>query len=415
MGIRVRGGGGACVLAVLLVAVAACDLPPLCAWREALQDLVLGLAAPARAESGCLVVAADGRSRREVGPWPWPASVAGRLVERIARGNPRAIGIVPCPASSDGGRSLIEAVRRAGNVACGFTFSFMPASYAGGPPAPQNARIRYVTNPWGAVQETGVPAADGTECVDAPLAEASAVSGFSNLPRGGETAVRALPLVCAEQRGHYKGLALALAAVALKADRVTLRLKGGAVDGVDLGGLRVPTDGSGMLRLFPSRGGRGPEIVSASDVLFGHAEAARWEGKVVIVGECGAPAPARTRGRLPNSSPAAILNAEAVDALLGGRYLRRPRLAALLELALVCAFPFVARGVFSRGGRARPPSVRRAWLRWGLLAVALAAMGAAGVAFAAGGEEVRPFYPALSAVVSWAAFGALRGREPRVS
>jgi hypothetical protein len=75
---------------------------------------------------------------------------------------------------------------------------------------------------------------------------------------------------------------------------------------------------------------------------------------------------------------------------------------ALLEFALAALFPFIARGAFRRRGRA--------WLKWGSLAAVLCVCVAAEVlALAAWGEEMRPFYPALSAAVSWAVYAALRG------
>ncbi len=49
-------------------------------------------------------------------------------------------------------------------------------------------------------------------------------------------------------------------------------------------------------------------------------------------------------------------------------------------------------------------------------AAALAVCAGAGiVAFAAHGEEIRPFYPAVSAVVSWVAYGVPGRRGARVS
>lgn len=424
---RVRDGAGACLLAACMAAFAAAEPAFLRPWAARAQDLVLLLVPNAPARNVCVVIAADAASRREVGPWPWPASVAGRLLDRIARGNPRAIGVVSCPASSDGGRPLADAARRAGNVASGFALRFGYQSSAGGPPAPRNARIRYVTNPWGKAREYRMPKADGTGCVDVALAESTSSAGFTNVPRpedrdsreppsglprfprGGDPMVRGAPLVSAEGDGFLMSLPLALASTVLKTARVTLRLKGGAADGIELDGRLIPIDARGMLRLVPSRGGRGPKIVSAADVLFGRAEASQWAGKVVVLGECEAPLPARRWGRLPASAPAALLHAETVDALLAGRFLRRPRLAALLELALAAVFPFVARGIFRRSGR----GARRGWAA---LAAALAVCAGAGiVAFAAHGEEIRPFYPAVSAVVSWVAYGVPGRRGARVS
>ena len=431
-----RGLAGACLLAACMAALAVVDPPFLNQWEERAQDVILGLVPPVRPESACVIVAADEKSRREVGPWPWPDETAGRLVELISRGKPRAVGIVSCPASSGGERELAESARRAGNVAVGYTLRFGFWSGPGGPAPPGISKIRYVTNPWGKAREYRMPKADGTGCVDVPLADAAATAGFTNSPRpedwesqetpsilprlpcGEDPVMREAPLVSVEGDAYFMSLPLALASMALHAERVTLRIKGDSVDGVELDGRLIPTDVRGMLRLRPSAGAERPGIIPASDVLLGNSEPGRWAGKIVLLGECEAPVPARVRGRLPASAPPVVLNADAVDALVRGLYIRRSRLTALLELALAALFPFIAWGAFRRRGRACPPSLslrrggRRAWLKWGSLAAVLCVCaGAEVLSLAVWGEEMRPFYPALSAMVSWAVYATWKARE----
>lgn len=401
-----RGNGsglaGACMLAVCMVALAVVEPPFLNRWEEICRDVVQRLVPPASSEHSCVIVAVDAKSRREVGPWPWPGKTAGRLVELIARGNPRAIGIVSCPASSDGSAALPDAVRSAGNVVAGFRFRRAGLSSTPAPPAPEVSRIRRVTNPWGKARAYAMPAVEGTECLDATLSGAAAGAGFSNaFPSGPARVVREAPLVCADGSGYYRSFAVALACVAAGAERVTLRLKGDAVDGIEIDGRMISTDARGRLRLRVRAGGGGP-MISASDVLLGNFEPGRWAGKIVLVGECEARVPARVLGRLPADAPPVLLNATAVGSLVRGDYLRRSRLAAIVERVLVALFPFIAWGVFGRGGRA--------WLTWGLLAALLAGCAGTAGALAAWGVETRPFYPALSAIVSWAVFGTLEMR-----
>ena len=393
---------GACLLAACMAALAVVDPPFLSRWDEGAQDVILGLVLPVRSESACVIVAADEKSRREVGPWQWPDETAGRLVELISRGNPRAIGVASCPASSGGGHALADAVRAAKSVVVGYTLAPGKSSSPAGPSIPAQSRIRYVTNPWGKARGYRMPSAAGVECADASLSSAAAGAGFLNPFSRGEELARKAPLVCTEGDGYLEGFALALASASLNAERVTLRLKGDSADGVELDGRLIPTDARGMLRLRPSAGAERPGIIPASDVLLGNSEPGQWAGKIVLIGECEAPVPARVRGRLPASAPTVVLNADAADALMGGNYLRRSRLTALLEFALAALFPFIARGAFRRGGRA--------WLKWGALAAALCVCaGAEVLALAAWGEEMRPFYPALSAAASWAVYAALRG------
>ena len=392
------GRMAACLVAACMAALSVSNPAPLRRWAEAAQDEAALLASPAGPASSCVIAAVDAGSRRVIGSWPWPDETVARLVGRISRGNPRAIGIVPCPVSAGGGSMLAEAVRRAGNVAAGYGLAFGPRPATEGPPPPEGSRIRYVTNPWGKARAPRVPAAAGTRCLDAAVAEAAAASGFSPFPSAAGpdgSAARALSLVVAAGDSYLMSLPVAVASVAMQTDRVTLRLKGESVEGVGLNGRLIPTDARGMIRLRPGAYA-GPPVVPASGILLDDSPGL-WEGKIVLVGETEATPPRLSRGRLPAGAPPILLCAETIDALISGDCLRRSRLSALSEILLAAIFPFAARRLFSRPGWA--------WLKAGLFAAALCACAGASVAaLLIWGEEFGPFYPALSAVVSWALY-----------
>lgn len=66
-----------------------------------------------------LIVALDDRSLAEAGAWPWPRAQQAALVERIAAGRPRAIGLdilLTEPRDPAGDQALADAIGRAGNV-----------------------------------------------------------------------------------------------------------------------------------------------------------------------------------------------------------------------------------------------------------------------------------------------------------
>ena len=66
-----------------------------------------------------LIVALDDRSLVEAGAWPWPRALQAALVDRIAAGRPRAIGLdilYTEPRDPAGDLALAAAIRRAGNV-----------------------------------------------------------------------------------------------------------------------------------------------------------------------------------------------------------------------------------------------------------------------------------------------------------
>ena len=66
-----------------------------------------------------LIVALDDRSLAEAGAWPWTRAQQAALVDRIAAGRPRAIGLdilLTEPRDPAGDQALAEAIGRAGNV-----------------------------------------------------------------------------------------------------------------------------------------------------------------------------------------------------------------------------------------------------------------------------------------------------------
>ncbi|MDD5556018.1 MAG: CHASE2 domain-containing protein [bacterium] len=369
-GSRLPAGPAALLLAAGLLALLALDPPPLDGWGRRIEDAVARLLTPPPGEPAACVVTLDGVS-------PWPPADTALLIDRIADAAPRAIGIAAC-AEAPPDAALEEAVRRAGNVATGYEFRFGGAG--GGDAAPiEGSRIVFITDPWGA-HVRRIPRAAGIACAPA-ASTAAAATGFTNPAAGATDARGGIPLVCAMGDGVYRNLALSLAALAAGSPRLTLRLSGGAVTGIDIGGRLVKTGPGGEMRPRPSRREEAPPVLPASDILSGAAGADRLCGRIVLIG-----------GARPGEASAAEAQAAAAACILRGRAIGSSRLAAAVAAALTALIPAAA---WLAGGGMR---------RRGLVAAggAAAAVAAAILFLELRDEAVNLLYPLAAALLALA-------------
>ena len=105
-------------LAFGAVAVFGLIAPPV-ALERAAYDLALGLAPERRPDGDVVVVALDDASLAALGPMPWPEARRAELLERIAAGAPRAIGVAlrlpeQAPAEVGAGLAALRAAAAAG-------------------------------------------------------------------------------------------------------------------------------------------------------------------------------------------------------------------------------------------------------------------------------------------------------------
>lgn len=92
-GLRAPGRLWALATLAAILAVGAADPGPLHELRLRLFDVQQVLSPVPAGPAAIRVVAIDEASLRRYGQWPWPRSRIAALLERIARGKPRAIGI----------------------------------------------------------------------------------------------------------------------------------------------------------------------------------------------------------------------------------------------------------------------------------------------------------------------------------
>lgn len=221
------------------------------------------------------------------------------------------------------------------------------------------------------------------DCVNTRAVDAAAGSGFFNAATDADGVARAVPLVAWADDTPYQGFAVAVLAMSLGARRVTLRLTGEAVAGLEIDGLRIYTDPKGRLPFREYAGGI--PVCSAADLLGGKPRPGRFSGKIVIIGSDRS----RRRTRAARSAPAAVIQATAVENALRNDYLRRTRGMGFLEIALIAGMPFAVARL--RGWRKMTTALGAA--------VLLAAGAVVAAAFLR--QETRIFFPAAACILSW--------------
>jgi len=342
------------------------------------QDLLLNHAPIRRADSStCVILTGDSSEKASQAD----AGEIAKIITAVAQGKPRAIGICDCLADADA--AFEAAVHSAGKTVVGYRLAFdVTDSPAGNWDVVEKSRIRFSTNPWGKPRRwTPAPQAV-VECANARAVDAAAGCGFSNIIPDADGITRGVPLVAWAGDTPCQGFPVALLAVSLGARRVTLRLMGEAVQGMEMDGLRVNTDPRGRLLFREYTGGM---VCSAADLLAGKLPTSVFSGKIVLIGSKSR----RLRTRTSPSVPGVVIQATVVENALRDDYLRRSRGVGLLEIALIIGIPFTITHLAG----------------WRTMVAALGAMalvaGSAVILLVLFRQEMRMFYPGISALISW--------------
>jgi adenylate cyclase len=199
--------------------------------------------------------------------------------------------------------------------------------------------------------------AGGYEANIARLQEAAANAGIFSVAPDADGLVRSASLLQRIKDGYYPSLALATAAVYLKASAIkphyevpieemsASQIEAGGSDAIDLytpGGQRTIVAGSLLTTVVQFRGHGGPQggafqYIPAVDVLEGRVPAAVLDKAIVLVGTT-APGLVDLRATPVNSDyPGVEVHANVVKSILDGRFKLRPDYAFAIELLQVLA------------------------------------------------------------------------------
>jgi len=325
-----------------------------------------------------VVVDIDEESLARFGQWPWPRYRVAQLLERvrdlgaaavaldivfaepdrtsltlIAREIERDLGVPvsvgePAGRVADNDQRLAEVLGK-GPFVLGYAFDF--GSGSGKQP---DACVLHPLELGPAKRGVGggVRLARSSQviCNLPQLARAAGASGFFNVAPDLDGTVRSVPLLI-EYRGRvYPSLALATLVRARGEAAVNLEAGGDAARRLRVAGREIPIDGSGNM-LVRFRGvGRGYTYLSAAAVLEGRIPAASLAGHIAFVGTTAAGLKELRATPFDPVFPGPEVHAAALDTILQGDFLQRPRSAHGWELLAALCAGTLATFVLSRSG-----------------------------------------------------------------
>ncbi|MFZ4688878.1 MAG: CHASE2 domain-containing protein [Polymorphobacter sp.] len=405
---RVRLAGVAA--AVLTVAVLAAFVGPL--FAERLFDRYQRWQPHIISNSRVHVVRIDAESLRALGPWPWPRTYLAALTDRLREQGAAAIGFdmifaEPDPASEPGrladvfnglsppARAEIDAMESL-DLRFGRSIGLAPAVVA------RSAVTR------GNVESAGLTEADAKDLPQEvrftaplprqvpafPLATANVFEiedtarghGLINGEPDADGVTRRLPMVASIAGHATPTMALELVRVAERRVSVTPELARGELQALRLGNHRIPVDSHGVARLhFGAFAGDGE--TSAVNILRQPRKPWAFHGKIVLIGpESVALGDIRTNP-LGRKEFGVRIHAQAVDAILSGHWLVRPRWAPAAEWALG--------GLLAALAILGLPRLRRRWLLIVPAAVIAVVAAVSWLAFAQAQLLLDPLRPLL--------------------
>ncbi|MET0180294.1 MAG: CHASE2 domain-containing protein, partial [Novosphingobium sp.] len=364
------------------------------------------------------VILIDPLSFDAVGPWPWPRYYIARLTEKIAAQKPKAIGfdiifaepdahnpqafaelypeLAPAAAAAVRALPAMDAVLADVLARTPVVLARVGVGKDGSDPAAMMVDPEIAGRPPRRTLATREILASIPEIDDVALGHA-----MINGPPDDDGIVRRVPLTVLAGGRPMPGLAIELARIAAGAERIVWR---GTT--LLLAGLRLPADDEGRL---PLRFGNWPARAthSAAEVLGDKVPAGTFAGKVVLVGMGAEGTADIVATPLTTEGFGVFVQAQAVDAILHGGWLRRPawveasEWAAGVVLALLVAI----------GGANRRRSVLTAGV-----AIAVALPLISWLAFAGANhlfDPVRPILVGLGALLALETGLFLRARRER--
>lgn len=297
------------------------------------------------------IVWIDDASIKTIGPWPWPRYVMARLTETLASGEPKVIGydVVfpdPDPNTPEAFARLYPELP----AATAATIRALPSmdsvfSQVLGKTPAVLARVGLDSETTDTGQNLLVaaqftkplPATTqkwGKALANLPILDDAALGyGLINGPFDSDGVVRRVPLVARVGGVDMTGFALELARIARGVERIDPIGGKAKLQAIGFDGKILPTapDGTARIRFGPL-----PEkaTISAADLLAGTVKPEAVTGKIVIIGLNAAGTADVVGSPIDPQTWGTIVQASAVDAILGDALIFRPGWAWAVELVI---------------------------------------------------------------------------------
>ena len=280
-------------LSVLVMAlVSTLWSPQLHQWEERLASRTWSLASPDATERRVVVVDIDEKSTQSLGPWPWPRERVATLLTALDAYN---VNLKVVDVLFEGAQDpaqdqkLAQALKAGAPTVISQLFALNPqaqlksgqlASAMGACPA--NSQANAGNLPF------GTPAF-GFMGAETMFAQSSAGVGHITPIVDSDGSIRRVPAVVCYEGQAYPALAVASLAAATGAQPVWRNAQAGLFSAgsaqiLDVGGLQLPLDASGQLRVSYQMPREGFAAVSAVDVLQGKVPPSMLKGAWVLVG-----------------------------------------------------------------------------------------------------------------------------------
>ena len=261
-------------------------------WEERLASRTWSLASPDATERRVVVVDIDEKSTQSLGPWPWPRERVATLLTALDAYN---VNLKVVDVLFEGAQDpaqdqkLAQALKAGAPTVISQLFALNPqaqlksgqlASAMGACPAKSEANAGNLP--------FGTPAF-GFMGAETMFAQSSAGVGHITPIVDSDGSIRRVPAVVCYEGQAYPALAVASLAAATGAQPVWRNAQAGLFSAgsaqiLDVGGLQLPLDASGQLRVSYQMPREGFAAVSAVDVLQGKVPPSMLKGAWVLVG-----------------------------------------------------------------------------------------------------------------------------------
>ena len=318
------------------------------------------------------VVAIDEKSLAHLGRWTWPRTTFARLITAVARAGAKVIALdvgffepddritiselkkskyskTPDAAKlPDPDRILARAIKNSPvPVILGYFFHITRKQVK----HLRNVRalldavspFKYTVVRYTSPRARGVrlPTAYAPQPNVPVINQAAAGAGFFNILPDTDGVVRRFPMVIRCGDEVFYPLIVAAVAKFLGAPVTLVQVAPHGIESVRVGRLVIPTDEMGrmMIRF------RGPDGVvptySAADVIAGRIEPGALKGKIVLIGATAVGIYDHRATPFSPVTPGVNVQAQAIDNVLTGDFLKKPAWAAIFDLAAILGLGLV--------------------------------------------------------------------------
>jgi signal transduction histidine kinase/CheY-like chemotaxis protein len=301
-----------------------------------------------RPEYRTLVIDIDEGSIRRVGQWPWPRNQLSRLVETAAAARVIGIDLLLTEADRLADRdhqtdaALAAALQQAPVVLAA------AAEPSGAfPPHPMPAATPVFEA--GKDSRARLPHYHSISWPQAALADAARGTGLVTVPPEGDGIIRRMPTMAWVGSVLLPSFGVEVVRVATHADRVSMRTGPTGERVLEIGNKSIPTDAAGDVWLRYGVNGTIPSM-SADRVLRGEINREVFRDRVVLIGTSAPGLGDAFETPLRHLESGLSIQAQLVESLLVGDFLRRPNLAPALERVVAAVLAIGSLLLFARMG-----------------------------------------------------------------